>query len=518
MIEENEKKSQALSSFALAAFALTALLFLFISNPKPEQVYALLQEEAVENIRQQMSQNALIGLVESELARQVTPDRMRAFFDVQRVDAVFASIFVVEPTELGKFSLQLTKKSTDAVLLCGLAAKVFPCPSFIADAYKKRLKTSRGGSTASTETVITVDKPNSADLSNEAVQADANQNHSAPISIGGAAVTADLTKIIADSPSFGASFDCAKATRPQEVLICASPEVSRLDSAMAASYKTLLQRLTVESQNDVRRSQRQWLVFWPIACREDGKSLNPKSKDAQNCAVALYKDRIALFEGPGFVAGDIPLYPVSSYVIRPSDAGVEWVKYAKNVTNFIAVDLAYAPHEKKNLAILIDRWLRKDIAMYSDDGGASSDSTTVRSLIKSLPMLLSTVTTQDFYGHGAAHPLNGYSTQHFYLPKARPMLAADVFQGNQWQDGLTDLVENQLKKELGDFHLISSREDLKKLVSDTAHWNFDRNELTIAFNPYEVAGYAAGAPSVSLQWRDIKTWLTPQITQSVSLK
>jgi hypothetical protein len=156
--------------------------------------------------------------------------------------------------------------------------------------------------------------------------------------------------------------------------------------------------------------------------------------------------------------------------------------------------------------------------MYSDDGGASSDSTTVRSLIKSLPMLLSTVTTQDFYGHGAAHPLNGYSTQHFYLPKARPMLAADVFQGNQWQDGLTDLVENQLKKELGDFHLISSREDLKKLVSDTAHWNFDRNELTIAFNPYEVAGYAAGAPSVSLQWRDIKTWLTPQITQSVSLK
>jgi uncharacterized protein YecT (DUF1311 family) len=327
-----------------------------------------------------------------------------------------------------------------------------------------------------------------------------------------------LLLIVAAGPAFGAGFDCAKATKPQEVLICASPEISRLDSAMAASYTTLLQRLTVESQNDVRRSQRQWLAFWPISCREDGESLNPKSKDAQNCAAARYKDRIALFEGPDFVAGDIPLYPVSSYVIRPSDAEVEWVKYAQTMTYFIAVDLGYAAHEKKNLAILIDRWLRKDIAVDSGDGDASSDSETGRHLIKSLPILLSTGTNSYFFGHGAAHPLNSYSTQHFYLPKARPMLAADIFQGNQWQDGLTELVENQLKKELGDSYYIASREDLKTLVIDTAHWQFDRNKLTIAFNPYEVAPYAAGAPSVSLQWRDIKTWLTPQITQSVSLK
>jgi hypothetical protein len=197
MIEENEKKSQALSSFALAAFALTALLFLFISNPKPEQVYALLQEEAVENIRQQMSQNALIGLVESELARQVTPDRMRAFFDVQHVDAVFASMFVVEPTELGKFTLQLANKPADAVLFCGLATKVFPCPSFVASKFSNLTADIRPESTASTEAAIAVDDPNAADISNDAVQVDTNQNHSAPIFIGGAAVTADLKKLVA---------------------------------------------------------------------------------------------------------------------------------------------------------------------------------------------------------------------------------------------------------------------------------------------------------------------------------
>jgi hypothetical protein len=160
-------------------------------------VYEVLHEEAINNIHQQMSQNALIGLVGSELAQQVTPDRMRAFFDVQHVDAVFASMFVVEPTELGKFTLQLANKPADAVLFCGLATKVFPCPSFVASKFSNLTADIRPESTASTEAAIAVDDPNAADISNDAVQVDTNQNHSAPIFIGGAAVTADLKKLVA---------------------------------------------------------------------------------------------------------------------------------------------------------------------------------------------------------------------------------------------------------------------------------------------------------------------------------
>lgn len=319
-------------------------------------------------------------------------------------------------------------------------------------------------------------------------------------------------------PASAASFDCAKAASPHEKLICASPEVSRLDSSMASSYKALMQRLSPEAQEDVRRSQREWLAFWPTSCREEGKPLNPKSKDAQNCAAARYKDRIALFEARDSVTGDIPLYPVSSYVIRPSDAEVEWIKYAQTVIYFPAVDLQHAAHEKKNLAVLIDRWLRRDIAVASGDGDASSDSETGRHFIESLPMLLSTGTSSYYYGHGAAHPISGYSTQHFYLSDARPMLATDIFQGNQWQDGLTMLVENQLKKELGNSYYIESREDLKKLVIDTAHWQFDSSKLTLSFNPYEVAPYAAGAPEISLSWASLRPWLTLPVLDAVGRK
>ena len=327
-----------------------------------------------------------------------------------------------------------------------------------------------------------------------------------------------LLLMLAAGPVSAASFDCAKAKRPEEKLICASPEVSRLDSSMASSYRALLQRLSPEAQNDVRRSQMEWLAFWPISCREEGELLNPKSKDAQNCAAARYKDRIALFEGPDSVTGDIVLYPVSIYGVRQSNAEVEWIKYAQNVTYFPAVDLGQAAHEKKNLAVLIDRWLRKDIASSGKVVDAASDSETGRRFIGSLSMLLSTGTSSYFYGHGAAHPVSSYSTQHFYLPEARPMLAADIFQGNQWQDGLTVLVEKQLKKELADSYYIDSRAELKKLVIDTAHWQFNRNKLTLSFNPYEVAPYAAGAPEVSLPWASLMPWLTQSVRDTVSRK
>ncbi|MFZ9348740.1 MAG: RsiV family protein, partial [Arenimonas sp.] len=38
------------------------------------------------------------------------------------------------------------------------------------------------------------------------------------------------------------------------------------------------------------------------------------------------------------------------------------------------------------------------------------------------------------------------------------------------------------------------------------------------FNPYEVAPYAAGAPSVNLPWSSLAPWLTAPVRDAVSLK
>jgi hypothetical protein len=43
-----------------------------------------------------------------------------------------------------------------------------------------------------------------------------------------------------------------------------------------------------------------------------------------------------------------------------------------------------------------------------------------------------------------------------------------------------------------------------------------RKELTLTFNPYEVAPYPAGASSVSLPWSTLMPWLTAQVRNDIS--
>lgn len=50
----------------------------------------------------------------------------------------------------------------------------------------------------------------------------------------------------------------------------------------------------------------------------------------------------------------------------------------------------------------------------------------------------------------------------------------------------------------------------RDLVIDPARWQLSRKELTLTFNPYEVAPYAAGASSVSLPSSTLMPWLTAQ--------
>lgn len=55
----------------------------------------------------------------------------------------------------------------------------------------------------------------------------------------------------------GASFDCGKAQRKVEHLICDNPEISKLDDDLAASYKAALQG---QRQVDaIKQAPKQWL-------------------------------------------------------------------------------------------------------------------------------------------------------------------------------------------------------------------------------------------------------------------
>lgn len=102
-----------------------------------------------------------------------------------------------------------------------------------------------------------------------------------------------------------ASFDCAKASTKIEHIICDSPEISKLDERVAASYKALLQDIT--QANEIRQSQKHW-IWMRDNCPDVG------------CVKREYELRLKVLDANRLKAGDIPPgmigYKHASYIIE----------------------------------------------------------------------------------------------------------------------------------------------------------------------------------------------------------
>ena len=91
--------------------------------------------------------------------------------------------------------------------------------------------------------------------------------------------------LISPGNSIAASFDCSKATTKVETMVCANPELSRLDESLSRAYQVVQNRYGKAAVLD----QRQWLLL------RDGCS-------TKSCLKSLYEDRIKELESPGYVA------------------------------------------------------------------------------------------------------------------------------------------------------------------------------------------------------------------------
>jgi len=62
------------------------------------------------------------------------------------------------------------------------------------------------------------------------------------------------------------SFDCSKAVKPMERMICQDAELSFLDRQMAESYQMVLKGASAERKEIVRRQQVEWFAEYSRAC------------------------------------------------------------------------------------------------------------------------------------------------------------------------------------------------------------------------------------------------------------
>src|SRR5690606_9214685 len=110
-----------------------------------------------------------------------------------------------------------------------------------------------------------------------------------------------------------------------------------------------------------------------------------------------------------------------------------------------------------------------------------------------------------WFGHGAAHGNYGIDYFHYLIGEDRALEASDIFTGEDWQAVLRDAAWSELKREHSDWLFAESRDDIADIVVDPTRWGLDDDYgLIIQFQPYEVAPYAYGAPTVSVSWESLE--------------
>jgi len=316
-----------------------------------------------------------------------------------------------------------------------------------------------------------------------------------------------------------ASFDCSKAKQPAETLICGVAALSKLDGQMGEVYRKNLSELSPPAAQQYKDGQRDWLIYWPVLCAQEGGKLDPKSEETLQCAKAEYAARIATLKTQKRTVDNLLAFPVSHYRVLKSTAGIDFFRNAHHSESRMAIDVEAASTEQKELAHALNHWLGASPIETSNTNG--EDETTSDTEIQlsfrdaSSPLILSAQQTGFLMGHGAAHPLSTASQRHFNLLSKRPLRSDDIFQGKEWEDGLTRLAEKALKKQLGDNYSVDKFESLKALAIAPEHCAFDKKGLTLTFNPYEVAPYVAGAPEVTLPWGSLSGWLNPVFAASL---
>ena len=313
------------------------------------------------------------------------------------------------------------------------------------------------------------------------------------------------------SAASAASFDCSKASKPIEKVICADPALSASDEQLGRDYARLLAEVPASLKSVVQKSQRSWLAYVPLTCSSDGRGTIKDKAQFTQCVKSEYEQRIATLSKQPQSLAAFKLITSAEFQAMPSSSTDP--DFFPIVTHTKSVSIVYGGIDGD--AERLNAWLQSLAA--SNDAGWNDPETTVSfdvRLASVNAVLASATLSSDLFGVGAAHPLATSSMRHLILATGKPLTSRDMFQSNA-RNQLTNLIWNELKKKLGGDLMLEKKSDLAKLIEDPARWSFGADGMTWNFNVYEVAAYVMGPQDITLPWPSLRTLLNP-IGQSIA--
>lgn len=311
--------------------------------------------------------------------------------------------------------------------------------------------------------------------------------------------------VLSGSGAMAASFDCAKASKPIEKFICATPALSSLDEQLGRDYGRLLGEVPASLKPMIQKSQRSWLAYVPLNCSSDGRGAIKDKAQFTQCVQSEYEQRVGLLSKQPQTLGDYKLVVSADYQAMPSSSTDP--EFFPIVTHSKSISIVFGGNEAE--ATKLNSWLQSLAAGNNAGWNDAEASVSFDVRITSVSAVIASATlSSDFFGVGAAHPVATSSSHHLVMATGKPLTARDLFQSNA-RSQLTTMVWNELKKKLGEDLMMEKKSDLAKLIDDPARWSFAADGMTWNFNVYEVAAYVMGPQDVTIPWSNLRAMLTP---------
>jgi uncharacterized protein len=326
-----------------------------------------------------------------------------------------------------------------------------------------------------------------------------------------------------------ASFDCAKAVRPIERVICSNTKLSVADSAMAAAYRADLPRLTSAGIGLLRADQVQWLAWTQQVCMVD----EPEHPKAAACLLPLYADRAKQLRTAISVVDGLTMLKRTQFLAMPVNADeavgspempgfgtlqASWPRADTDDPAWIAWSAAVEAHMLK-LAGAGDAQGtaegRRKLPFAWVDPMAEAQDTTLEAHLRGVEHgRVTTMLTAAGMGHGAAHPFESSETMTWILEAKRTLRSSDVFAGDVWRQLVGAMCWEQLQRGEEKAYLYPQvngpdAPELQRVIADPANWTLEHDGLHLSYPDYTLAPRVAQPEDAVLPWEALKAVLAP---------
>lgn len=305
---------------------------------------------------------------------------------------------------------------------------------------------------------------------------------------------------------------CPQGAGTAEPMHCDAADLAAAETRVAAALASASARLSSTGRARLRDDQASWRKLVDGLCRGGaGGRSDEASVETVDCLKEQDDIRLGQLARAVIVTGNVTFYRAERFELRPAANSSDAARPVRLDVAWPQLDHAGGRGQTRwNEAMAKEA---EALAQPPDKEAPDTDVTVDWRVESVLPGLIQTLFWRELYIHGAAHGDNSQASSLFLLREARPLVAEDLFDpGKAWRTALARAAFTRLEAAAaaGGWTLWPKEpEEIASLAADPERWLIAKDGLSVVFDAYDVADYAAGPQNVVIPWNEVTPLLKP---------